>query len=181
MNIKFHLSLFFLPQFDQDCLWSFFSSPSSVPAVISLYSLAQRICVSCLRRQTDFIQHFITTDTASNSYQLTLQVSHDFWNVTPCSPVKVNRRFQGNISITRSKVNPIKKTANTNLLVACFVLVSLLARSSALKIEEIRSSETSVDFCRITQHCIADVRDISIHLCENPVVKLLFYSTKEIQ
>jgi hypothetical protein len=161
------LSLFVLPQFDRDCLWSFFSSPSSVPAVLSLYSLAQRICAPCHRRQTDFIHHIITTDAVSNAYELTLLVSHDFWNVTPCSPVKVNRRFQGKISITRSEVNPIKKTTNTNLFAAFFVLVSFMACSSALKIEDIPSPETSVDFCRITQRCISDVRDINIHLCWN--------------
>jgi hypothetical protein len=55
-----------------------------------------------------------------------------FWDITPCTPLKVNRRFGG-----------------TYRLPPAFTLVSCSAYST-LKMEAICSSETSVDLQRTT-------------------------------
>jgi hypothetical protein len=53
-----------------------------------------------------------------------------FWDITPCCPLKVNRRFGGTY----------------RLFSACFHAGSCSAYSSTLKMEAICSSETSVEF-----------------------------------
>jgi hypothetical protein len=45
---------------------------------------------------------------------------------------------------------------------ACFMLVSCLAYSSILKMEAIRSSETSIDFHRTTRHYIREDRTLKL-------------------
>jgi hypothetical protein len=57
-----------------------------------------------------------------------------FWDITPCSPLSVNRRFGG-----------------TYRLLSRWFLAQLIA--STLKMETICSSETSVDFQRTTPIC----------------------------
>jgi hypothetical protein len=75
-----------------------------------------------------------------------------FWGITPCNPLKVNRRFgltcrlhlQGRRIIhVRNQLQASKKPAE---LVTDFMLVSCLAYSSTLKTEVTCSSETSGDF-----------------------------------
>jgi hypothetical protein len=68
-----------------------------------------------------------------------------FWDVTPCSSLKVNWRFRG--------------------LPPNFTLVSSLAYSSALKMKVICSSETSVDFQWTTQHYISEDSTLYILGC----------------
>jgi hypothetical protein len=53
------------------------------------------------------------------------------------------------------------------LFVTCFMLVSCLAYSSALKMEATCSSETSVDFHRNTRRYISEDITIHNHRCEN--------------
>jgi hypothetical protein len=65
-----------------------------------------------------------------------------FWDITPCSLLKVNRRFGG----SRAKLG------NFFALVSCFVY------SSTFKMEAICSSETSVDFKRTTRRYILEDR-----------------------
>jgi hypothetical protein len=61
-----------------------------------------------------------------------------FWDITPCSPLKVNRRFGG-----------------TELcLPPTFTLVSCSVYSSTLMMEAMCSSETSVDIQRTTRNYV---------------------------
>jgi hypothetical protein len=62
-----------------------------------------------------------------------------FWDITPCSPLKVNRRFGG--------TSPPSSGSN--------------------KPSKICSSETSVDFRRNTRRCIPDDSTLHNHRCEN--------------
>jgi hypothetical protein len=64
--------------------------------------------------------------------------SINFWDVTPFSPLSVNRRFGG-----------------TSNLLACWFLAEII--SSALKMEAIYSSETLVDSQRTTRRYIPEV------------------------
>jgi hypothetical protein len=70
-----------------------------------------------------------------------------FWDITPCSPLKVNRRFGGIYCL-----NLHRRIA---LLASCF-LVSCLAYSSTLEMEASCSSEMSVDFQRSTRRYISE-------------------------
>jgi hypothetical protein len=73
-----------------------------------------------------------------------------FWDIPPCSPLKVNRLFRRNIS-------PPSSASTTKLcLPPTFTLVSFLSYSSNLRMEEICSSETSVNFQRITLYYIPE-------------------------
>jgi hypothetical protein len=57
-----------------------------------------------------------------------------FWDITPCSPLKANRRFIR----TCRRARP--------LLAACFTLLSCMTYSSILSLKATYLSETSVDF-----------------------------------
>jgi hypothetical protein len=57
------------------------------------------------------------------------------------------------------------------LLAACFMLVSCLAYSSTLKMEKICSSETLVDFHRITWCYIPEHRTFRVQLDQNKVIE----------
>jgi hypothetical protein len=86
------------------------------------------------------------------------------WDTTPCSPMKVNRRF--------GKISPppwtrIKQAAGRVLLATWFMLVSLLAYSSSLKMEATCSSEILFDFQRITRCSIPEDRTLHNHCCED--------------
>jgi hypothetical protein len=76
-----------------------------------------------------------------------------FWDITPCSPFKVNRRFGG--------------TAEQADLPPAFPLVSCLAYYSTLKMEATCSPETSVDLQRTTRHYISQDETPYNHRCEN--------------
>jgi hypothetical protein len=65
-----------------------------------------------------------------------------FCDITPCSLLKVNRRFGGTCRLY---------LLQSYRLAACFMLVSCSAYSSTLKMEATCSSETSVDFRRTTR------------------------------
>jgi hypothetical protein len=62
-----------------------------------------------------------------------------FCVVTPCSPVK-STDFRGTYRLHLQSL----KVRQSRALVACLLLVSRLAYSSILKMETIRSSETSM-------------------------------------
>jgi hypothetical protein len=69
--------------------------------------------------------------------------SSDFWDITPSSQSKINRRF----GVTcRFRLHALPAT--------CCMLISCLTYSSTLKMEVICYSETSVDFWRTTQRYI---------------------------
>jgi hypothetical protein len=74
-----------------------------------------------------------------------------FWNITPCSPLKVNRPFGG---------------TSRDLLVICLMLVFCLAYFSTLRMEMTCSSETSIDFQRTTLHYVPEDRALHLLCCE---------------
>jgi hypothetical protein len=71
-----------------------------------------------------------------------------FCDITPYSPLKVNRRFGGTCFHLETK-------QGTSLLPA-FTLVSCLAYSSILKMDATCSSEASVEFQRTTRRYIPE-------------------------
>jgi hypothetical protein len=74
--------------------------------------------------------------------------SINFWDITPCSLLSVNRRFGG-----------------TCHLLVCWFLDELI--SSTLKMEAICSSETLVDAQRTTWRYIPEVDTLHNHCSEN--------------
>jgi hypothetical protein len=87
-----------------------------------------------------------------------------FWDITPCSPLKVKRCFVG---IYRFLLQcPTSRTRYQRGLPAAFNLVSCSAYST-LKMEAICSSETSLDFQRITRRYIPDDSSTHNHRCKN--------------
>jgi hypothetical protein len=78
-----------------------------------------------------------------------------FRDITPCSPLKVNRHFGGTYYYAEPCLSP------------AFGLVSCSAYSSTLKMEAICTSDTSVDFQRTTRHCIPEDSTVHNHRCEN--------------
>jgi hypothetical protein len=86
-----------------------------------------------------------------------------FWDITLCSPLKVNRRFGGTYRlhlqgrrISRA-INQQEAVASPRLCWStAFTLVSCSAYYSTLNMEAICSSETSVDFQRTTQRYIPE-------------------------
>jgi hypothetical protein len=73
------------------------------------------------------------------------------WGITPCSPLKVNRRFRGTCRLHLVQSFP-----------PTFTLVFSLAYSSALKMELTCSSETSIDYQRTTRRYIPE--DINLYI-----------------
>jgi hypothetical protein len=88
-----------------------------------------------------------------------------FWDITPCSPLKVNRRFWGTCRLHL-------QGRGRALFDACFMLASCLGYSSTLKME-ICSSETSVDFQRNTLCYIPE--DILRHNYRHENLKFCIY------
>jgi hypothetical protein len=77
-----------------------------------------------------------------------------FWDITPCCPLKVNRRSKG--TCLRFQGWSSRKQS---LFASWFMMVSCLAYSSTLKIEALCSSVTSVYIQQTTRHYVAE--DIS--------------------
>jgi hypothetical protein len=91
---------------------------------------------------TGLLRNYVTWKGNSHvGFQVPTEVvmkSTIFWDITPCSQLKVNRRFGG------------------PLLATCFHAGFLLGLFSTLKMEAICSSETSVDFQRTTRRYIPE-------------------------
>jgi hypothetical protein len=86
--------------------------------------------------------------------KVTCNTSSIFWDITPCSPLKVNRRFGGTCRFHLQQSS------------ACH-LVSRSAYFSTLRMEVKCSSETSVHFQRSARRCIPEERNLHYHRCEN--------------
>jgi hypothetical protein len=69
-------------------------------------------------------------------------------NITPCSPVKVNRRF----GVTY-RLHPQVRYGGE---VVCFTLVYCLASSLTLQVEAVYSSETCTEFNRTTRRYVSE-------------------------
>jgi hypothetical protein len=118
-------------------------------------------------------------------------------NITPCSPVKVNRHFGGacrlhlqgrRIRQTRHKHEAGSQQSRWNLalIASSFILVFWLAYSYTLKMEATCSSETSVDFQQNTRRYTSEGKIIHNHYCENlksssPLTDLRIYQAVTFQ
>jgi hypothetical protein len=80
----------------------------------------------------------------------------EFWNITPCSQVKANRRFSGTYHLHLQ-----------DLFVACVMLVSYVAYYLILKMKTKCLSETSINFHRTTLRYIPEDKAFHSHRCEN--------------
>jgi hypothetical protein len=84
-----------------------------------------------------------------------------FWNMTPCSPMSVNRRFGGTYRLhLQGRRNKFSK------IPACLLIFAKLI-SSTLKMEAICYSVTSVDTQRTTRRYIPEDDTLHNHPCEN--------------
>jgi hypothetical protein len=71
------------------------------------------------------------------------------WDITPCSPLKVNKHFYGTSRLQKALlVNCFTLVSRLQkaLLVNCFTLVSCVAYSSTLKMEATRSPKRPLTF-----------------------------------
>jgi hypothetical protein len=99
-----------------------------------------------------------------------------FWDITPCSPLNVNRRFGRTcrLHLQGRRTSHVRDQHEAGYsLPPAFMLVSYLAYPSALKMEATCSSETSVHFQRTTQRYILKDRTLwaaIISLCADTVV-----------
>jgi hypothetical protein len=88
-----------------------------------------------------------------------------FWDITPCSPLSVNRRFGGT---NRLHLQGVKISVKVELcLPPAFTLVSCSAYFSTPKMGAPCSSEMSVDFQRTTRRYITEDRTLHNHRCES--------------
>jgi hypothetical protein len=91
-------------------------------------------------------------------------MSSIFWDITPCSQLKVNRRFGGTYRLSLQS-RRICQARNQESLPHVFTLVSCLAYSSTLKMEATCSSETLVDFQLTTRYYSLEAR--TLHICSH--------------
>jgi hypothetical protein len=82
-------------------------------------------------------------------------------DVTPCSPVNGLSTFRKNMSPSSSL------RSKSPSLAVCFMLVSCLTCSSTLKMETLRSVETSFNFLRNTRRYISEYSYFPINLDKN--------------
>jgi hypothetical protein len=78
-------------------------------------------------------------------FTMVVMESTIFWDITPCSPLKFNRRFGGTYRLHLQ-----------GLLATCFHAGFLLAYFSTLKMEAICSSETTFHFQQTTRAYIPE-------------------------
>jgi hypothetical protein len=83
-----------------------------------------------------------------------------FWDITPCSPLKVNRRFRGmyRLHLQGQGISQARNQHKSRWQAAY---------SSTLKMEAIYSSEMSVDFQQNTRRYIPEHNTLHNHHCEN--------------
>jgi hypothetical protein len=94
------------------------------------------------------------------------------WVGTPCSLVEVYWHFGGTHRFHSQDLGVNQARSQEQQLAACTLLVSRLAYTSTLKMEAIYSSETSVNFYRITQRYIATR---SLSFCASFFYKSCFF------
>jgi hypothetical protein len=100
------------------------------------------------------VHHSCNTYVSSREWHQLLQTNRPylkiilFWDITSCSPLKVNRRFEGTCRLC---------------LPPAFTLVYCSAYPSTLKMEAICSSETSVDFQLTARSYIPEDNSLQKH------------------
>jgi hypothetical protein len=88
-----------------------------------------------------------------------------FWNITPCSPLSVNRRFGGTYRLhLQGLKNKLSNHSACHLLSRWFLAEVIF---STLKMEAICSSETSVDTQLTTRRYFPEDGTLHNHRCEN--------------
>jgi hypothetical protein len=82
-----------------------------------------------------------------------------FWDITPCSPLSVNRRFGGSyrLHLQGRKISQARNRCQAGSK----------ENSGLLKTEATCFSEMSVDFKRTTRRYIPEDRNLHNHRCEN--------------
>jgi hypothetical protein len=108
------------------------------------------------------------THTFTNYHNVKSSIS---WDIMSCSPSKVDQHFGGQyrLFIQGRRISQTRNQSEINvaLLATCFSLVSCFTYFSTLKTKAICSSETFVDFQRITRCYIPEDRTLHNHRCEN--------------
>jgi hypothetical protein len=97
-----------------------------------------------------------------------------FWDIMPCSPLKVNRRFGGNcrLHLECRRISQGRKQRSAYDQV--FIQVSCLAYLSTLKMEAVYSSETFFDIQQTTRRYIPEDRTLKItYIPSNFVIDIL--------
>jgi hypothetical protein len=100
---------------------------------------------------------------SKESYRLKSTI---FCDITPCSPLKVNRRFVGRYRLHFQDRISLARYHRDRFSTYFFTLVSSLAYTT-LKMEAIYFSETSVNCQRTTQRYIPAYRTLHNHCCAN--------------
>jgi hypothetical protein len=92
-----------------------------------------------------------------------------FWDIMPCSLLKVNYILEENVTFI----------FRICLLAACFMLIACLAYSSTLKMEATCSSKTLVDSQWTTWHYIPEDRTLHNHpvRTSSPTAALLLHQS----
>jgi hypothetical protein len=85
-----------------------------------------------------------------------------FWNITPCSPLSVNRRFGGTYRL-HLQDRKSKLSKNACHLLSCWYLAQLIFLT--LKMEAMCSSETSVDTQQTTWRHIPEAGTLQMCKC----------------
>jgi hypothetical protein len=101
------------------------------------------------------------------------QKSSVFWDLMPCSLLKVTGRLGGTCHL---HVQQREAGSKQSKLATCFTVVSFLAYSWTLKMEAICSSETSFDFQRTIRRYISEDRTLIIISVSTSASRLLFDS-----
>jgi hypothetical protein len=136
---------------------------------LSIHNVQQFLIYLLVNKSTSIVFEILTVVVIKSSV---------FWDITPCSPFKVNQHFGGtchlhfqgrSISLVRnqceagtkkSKETSKKQVVSRALLATCFILFFSLAYSLSLKMEETCSPETSVDFQWTVWYYIPEARTL---------------------
>jgi hypothetical protein len=127
------------------------------------------VVISSLLREFPLPSQFF-----SNNYTNRLLTSHStlqlkssiFWDITPCSALKVNRHFKETFRLNLQG-RKICRGRNQREIKCQAELVSSSAHSSTLKMEVTCSSGKSVNFQLTTRRYISEDRTLHNHRCDN--------------
>jgi hypothetical protein len=132
--------------------------PAYVKCVLGKGGADLRQHLPCLCTSRSYLQiHNLTRHKINLSYNHQLiKKSSILWDIIPCIPLKVSRRFGGTYRL-HLQSRRIREVRNRYEACSrqCFTLVSFLDYYSKLKIETTCSSETSVDFQRTARRYVS--------------------------
>jgi hypothetical protein len=104
-----------------------------------------------------------------------------FWDITPCSPLRVNEPFGGTcrLHLQNQRISQ-PRNQNKDLLATWFTVVSFLTYSSTLKMEATCSFEMPVDFQRTTRRYIPEDITLHNHRCKNLTSYMLLHIKQKL-